>query len=126
MSQEKLKDILSYNKDTGLFYWRNPPGLKMKIGSVAGNTNKYGYTYIRYNKKLYASHRLAWLYMYGKNPLGVIDHINGKRSDNRIDNLRDVSQKINARNTKQPHKNNKSSGVLGVSWDKNKWVTRIS
>jgi hypothetical protein len=125
MNIEILKKILDYNKETGIFTWKESVNRKIKKGKVAGSKNKVGYVYIRFKSKLYACHRLAYLYITGKNPRYVIDHINGKKDDNRFDNLRDVEIKTNTRNTFKAHKNNKSSGIIGVSWDKNKWVVRI-
>lgn len=58
-------------------------------------------------------HRLAWLYVHGRWPSQQIDHINGNRTDNRIANLREVSQSVNMRNLQGPKKNSQS-GVLGV------------
>jgi len=124
MNQKLLKHLLNYDSKTGIFTWKNPIGDRVKKGYVAGQFNKKGYCLIRYNYKLYLAHRLAWLYVYGKNPKNIIDHINGKTSDNRISNLRDVTLKINAQNTLKPHKNNKN-GCMGVTWDYNKWGVRI-
>lgn len=125
MNQEKLKWLFTYDQQTGIFYWKNPPGYKMKKGQEAGQkSHKGGYVAIRYNKKLYLAHRLAWLYCTGENPKGVIDHKNGNPRDNRISNLRDVSQLINSQNTLKPHKNN-SSGIIGITLTKGKWNARI-
>ena len=78
-----------------------------------------------FNKKYYA-HRLAWLYVHGEFPKNGMDHINGLRNDNRIINLRAVSDKENSRNLSLRKDN--VSGHIGVSWDteKNKWKVTIT
>ena len=74
----------------------------------------------------YLGYRLAWLYVHGKLPDGDIDHINGKPSDDRIKNLRDVSRSVNLQNQRAARSNN-SSGLLGVFFQKtmNKWTSKI-
>ena len=63
---------------------------------------------------------------HGDWPADQIDHINGVRSDNRIENLRAVDQLTNSRNMRRPSDN--MSGVVGVWWDKKnwRWVASIS
>ena len=78
--------------------------------------DKYGYSIIEVNRKSYKAHRIAWLLTYGSWPEDQIDHINGNGLDNRLENLRAVSNGENLRN-KKIYKNN-TSGTLGVSFDK--------
>lgn len=63
-------------------------------GKVAGNiqTDSSGHKQISiyFDKKAHKAHRLAWIYVYGKVPKGIIDHINGDSLDNRIVNLREA------------------------------------
>ena len=116
ITQELLKELVIYNKDTGIFFSKEKRG-RIKAGSVAGTTYQTcdGLKYIRIGllKKYYLAHRIAWLYHYGEWP-NVIDHINGDGTDNRIINLRDVTQEENAKNVKR-HKTNKT-GLSGVSY----------
>lgn len=72
-----------------------------------------GYLECSIGRRRFLLHRLAWLFVYGRMPNGVIDHINGQKQDNRICNLRDVDQVVNGLNRHGPNKNNKT-GVLGV------------
>jgi len=113
---ERLKSVLDYDCETGLFRWKaktSPRSNRIVVGSVAGNVNKvHGYAHIKVDGVLYPAHRLAWLYVYGEMPSVHIDHINRKRSDNRIVNLRLATRQENARNKSLSRKN--STGVTGV------------
>jgi len=122
-----IKEYFIYDLKTGIFKWKIKPHHKINIGDVAGCKIKDGYISIQINNKKYKAHRLAWLYVYGEMPKLCIDHINGIRHDNRIENLRDVSRKINSQNIKKIPRNN-TSGLLGAYWHKNrnKWVSQIA
>lgn len=106
ISQKAIKYRLSYNPDTGIFIWSNPPKHgRVKKGDIAGSISKRGYRVIRIDGELYYSHRLAWVYVNGSLN-GIIDHMNGDKLDNRILNLRDVSQFENQQNHKTKIKKN--------------------
>jgi hypothetical protein len=113
ITQEELKELLHYDSETGIFSWRNYRSGISK-SKVAGTLDHHGYIRIKINYVIYEAHRLAWLYEYGVVPKGEIDHRNHNRSDNRIENIRDVSITINRQNQSIPQKHNKS-GFLGVS-----------
>ena len=117
-SVHRLRALLKYNADTGLFFW-------IKNGKQAGTILPRGYVQIGIDRKVFYAHRLAWAIHHGAWPKEGIDHINHIRSDNRISNLRSASQKENSRNCK-PSKNN-TSGFTGVFWNKqcDKWAARI-
>ena len=121
LTQKYLRETLHYDPETGVFTWRVPPARNVKNGSVAGCLTSHGYIQIGVKNRLYAAHRLAWLYVYGKWPTNLIDHINGVRSDNRITNLREATSAENQYNILK-EKNN-TSGVKGVTWSKQhkKW-----
>lgn len=125
MDQSRLKKLLSYDPETGEFV-RIAKVKGVVLGSVAGSLMKHGYVSIGIDGKEYTAHRLAWLYMYGYWPGGYIDHINGCRSDNRIANLRDVSQAVNMQNVYEA-KSNSKTGFRGVSWhaQRKKFTARI-
>lgn len=115
VSQELLRELLRYECDTGVFYWISR-GRGRKFGQPVGCVDKVsGYVRIRINNYTYKAHRLAWLYVYGEFPDGkqpYIDHINGKKDDNRISNLRCSSIAENARNMEMTTRN--TSGIVGV------------
>lgn len=99
---------------TGIFTNLLDRGKKAKQGMPAGRVEKAGYMLVRIDNKTYNLHQLAWLYMWAQWPEGVIDHINGNRSDNRFCNLRDVNHTINNQNRRCAAPRNKL-GILGVS-----------
>lgn len=122
----KLRELLDYDPDTGIFIWKVKPCKNKSAGIEAGCiTNRY--RTIKVLKKLYQAHRLAWMYVYGKFPLKLIDHINGNPLDNRIVNLREATNYENSQNIYKPQTNN-TSGFLGVTYipKKNKWRSKIA
>lgn len=127
LTAARLRELLHYDPDTGVFAWIATSSNVAVAGSVAGGIDtSTGYVKVSVDKRTYYAHRLAWFYMYGTWPAGEIDHINGIRSDNRMANLRDVPRRINRQNQRSPLRGNKS-GYLGVHWSKaaNKWCASI-
>jgi len=124
ITQERLKELLHYDPDTGVFRWKVNRG-GVKAGDVAGSIDGHGYLRIRMDGKIYSAHRLAWLYVYGEFPPNLIDHINGVITDNRISNLRPASRKQNGENLSLRPKN--ISGYRGVYWHKRlrKWRATV-
>src|SRR5215472_12744419 len=84
---EKLKSILEYDPETGLFRYKQLTNPRRR-GWFSGTRAVNGYMVITIEYKQYLAHRLAWLCIYGELPKGELDHINNNRSDNRISNLR--------------------------------------
>jgi len=121
ITQSQLKELLSYDPETGVFFWL--VGRKM-AGKIAGCFNADGYLQIGVNGKIYLAHRLAWLFVNGAFP-SALDHINGTKTDNRICNLRECTAAENQRNVGISKAN--TSGFKGVYWhkDKKKWYARI-
>jgi len=115
---------LRYDPDTGHFWWLSNTGklYKRDILNPAGTVQPAGYVTIRFNKKSYYLHRLAFLFQTGKFPTHQVDHINGNKSDNRWINLRESTQAQNMQN-RSISRNNKSgyTGVyyFGCSWKAN-------
>jgi hypothetical protein len=128
ITQARLKEKLSYDPETGDFTWIDNFSSRARKGCVAGSVCRSdGYIYIRFDKKLYAVHRLAWLFTHGYFPQSDIDHKDGIRTNNRLENLRCVTRSENNQNQRRPHAGN-SSGYLGVSRMKNlgKWAAEIT
>lgn len=125
LTQEILKQNLYYDKDTGLFS-RIKSARLSNNGSV-GSVQTHGYRAISVNGKLYRAHRLAWLYVYGEFPKNQIDHINGNRDDNRIENLREASVTQNSYNKRKPQGSNPYLGVTRKKRQNSyKWCARIT
>lgn len=125
LTQERLKELLHYCPDTGVFTWRIESG-NARVGAVAGAVKSNSYVTIGVEGKRFHAHRLAWFWMLGYWPTKDIDHINRQRADNRWCNLREVSRSKNLHNTDLRKDN--TSGFKGVQWDarRNKWHSRIS
>lgn len=131
VSVDRLKQLLHYNRRTGLFRWKVRRSTSSPAGSIAGRTESKGYTQIGVDGTRYMAHRLAWLWCKGEiSDALVIDHINGDRQDNRIENLRAVSFTENLHYHRRVHPFSRSQ-LLGVSYNvKNAacgkpWVARI-
>lgn len=126
LTQEYLKTILDYDPKTGIFVWVKKPSPKISLASAAGRTNGNGYCQIQIKGKVYYSHRLAFLFMVGRWPNDMIDHINRVENDNRWVNLRECNRSQNYAN-KEKQINN-SSGYKGVCWgkDRKRWISSIS
>jgi hypothetical protein len=122
---DKARELLLYNPETGDFTWVGG-NRSRKTGKIAGYISRHGYRIISVKGLVARAHRLAWIFTYGVSPSGDIDHINGITTDNRLDNLRDVSRSVNIQNQRRAQANNKS-GYLGVSWNKRrcKWAAQI-
>lgn len=97
ITQVELKELLNYDANTGVFT-RRVSRRGYRAGSIAGSTNRKGYHQIGIGEIVYKAHRLAWLYVYGAWPANDVDHINGVRNDNRIENLRAVTRSENLQN----------------------------
>lgn len=124
LTQERLKEVLHYDPETGVFRRKLITNPNQKVGQGVGSYDK-GYLRIMVDKKMYLAHRLAWLYMTGSWPKDQIDHINRIPSDNSFKNLREVNNAINQHNA-SVRKDNKT-GSTGVYWCKRdkKWIAAI-
>ena len=96
----EIKFYFRYDKDTGLLYWRRSKR-GIKRNSPVGSFNNKGYLKATLHTRGLLVHRIIWVLVYGKFPEQEIDHINGNKTDNRIENLRDVSGLINVRSFRE-------------------------
>lgn len=117
ITQHELHERLSYDPETGMFRWRHKRR-GLRAGSIAGTILSNGYRRIKQGSVLYLAHRLAWFYVHGEWPQRDIDHINGDRDDNRIENLRQATRSQNCMN---------AGDVSGITWDKDRgrWRAHI-
>lgn len=113
-----------FRYENGRLYWKKCKAKWIDLKKEAGTINSIGYRTVVFNQKRYAVHRLVYMMHNGYLPK-QIDHINGNRADNRIENLREVSNSQNRCNTGLMKSN--TSGVKGVCWDKksNKWSASV-
>ncbi len=98
LTQERLKSLLNYDPEMGVFYWLVAKGPRMKAGDIAGGRNTDGYIRIKIDGKRYGAHRLAFLYMEGLWPKHHVDHKYRDPGDNRWQNLRPATDSQNKYN----------------------------
>ena len=125
LTAERLRELLDYDQETGVFTRKVKLCNRVKVGDVAGYLNRKGYIHIRVDGRSHKAHRLAWLYVHGVWPQSGIDHINGIKDDNRIINLREATHSDNQQNLRKPHADNKI-GLLGVSRSQGKFKAQIN
>lgn len=111
---EELRERLDFCPSTGLISWKKSR-YRNRIGQVTNSLDSRGYVQIKVCGRVIKGHRLAWALHYGEWPNQDIDHINGVRHDNRIENLREVSNALNCQNKRAPLPGNKT-GFLGVTY----------
>ena len=126
MNLERISRFLKYTSETGDFHWIENKG-RSRAGTLAGAKHNCGYVCIGIDGKLYLAHRLAIVlsgFSLSKNQ--QVDHINGDRADNRLENLRVASHAENCQNTKARAHN--KSGMKGVGYEPKRkmWRARVS
>lgn len=133
---EYLHIFFRVDFDTGKLYWkpREAKYFKLRRAFFGWNTRyaekeafvafSHGYRHGALFDLRYPAHRIIWALKHGVWPENI-DHVNGITGDNRLVNLRSVSQAENLRNTKRRSDN--TSGVVGICWDKQreKWEAKI-
>ena len=113
LTQQRLKEVVTFDDTTGIFI-RKLKAKRAVIGRTLGYKKSNGYIALSIDGQKYFAHRLAWLYVYGEFPKNDIDHIDGNRTNNKIENLRDVPRTENLQNIKIAKSHNKSTGILGA------------
>jgi hypothetical protein len=122
ITQAELLELFDYKN--GQIYWKKPTNKKIKIGAKAGRKQSLGYIQVNINRKAYLAHRIIFAMHNGFFPKNI-DHINGNKSDNRIENLRPASASQNSTNSKKPITN--TSGYKNVYFhsSRNKWQVKL-
>jgi hypothetical protein len=134
---EVLRQLLQYDPCTGFLSWKHRPQKfcktsqeykrwnKANSGKKINTKDTTGYSIVTIFNRQYKQHRVCWAMHYGTEPSEFIDHINGDKGDNRLENLRIVSARGNARNRKRISRN--KSGYNGVSLCRSgKWLAYIN
>lgn len=126
LTAQRLRELLSYDPETGKLTRLTSNGRGQNIGDEAGSKHHSGYREVMVDGKNYRAHRVCWLHYYGVWPAHDIDHINGVKDDNRISNMRDAPEVMNMQNEVRARKNN-ASGLMGVHWrkERNCWVAQV-
>ena len=126
LTYERLRELLNYAPETGIFTRLVSVSPRSRAGMIAGALYSNGYLIITIDWRRYQAHRLAWLWMTKEWPRIQIDHIDTDRSNNRWGNLREATRSQNQANRRAP--SNNTSGIKGVSfWKaKKKWVAQIT
>lgn len=98
LTAERLRELLDYDPETGLFKWKTSEAGHRNSKRPVGSTDTKGRRQIRIDGKSYFLHRLAFLWMTGEWPEDQVDHINRDFTDNRWANLRNATNSMNAVN----------------------------
>jgi len=124
VTQETVRDLLHYDPNTGIFTWRYrdrkycASDKAQKIWNTRYAGKKAGFFHEEYIKiKIFyynfAAHRLAILYVTGSLPSMDVDHIDRNKSNNRFENLREVSKFVNQQNRFNPRSDSRTQ-IIGA------------
>ena len=123
LTQELVRSLFDYRD--GSLFWKVSTTNSVCVGQKAGTSvNDSGYHIVGIGGKTHRLHRIIFLYHHGYSPKNV-DHINGDRANNSIENLRPADDFQNSRNSKISKRN--KSNVKGVCWANhvNKWMVQV-
>lgn len=124
LTPERLRAVVDYDRETGQFTWMERTSIRIVVGKIAGTLRPNGYVMVGIDGTQYRAHRLAWFYVHGEWPAGDIDHMNGSRADNRLANLRIVTNAVNGQNRQTAQRDNKL-GFLGVFKCKKRYQAQV-
>lgn len=120
ITQEEVMQYFTYLD--GYLYWKVSSGQRARPGDKIKCMSKNGYIVVQVNNRRYYVHRLIYLYHHGHFP-AFIDHVNGDRSDNRIENLRKASKREN--NLNRIGNKCSTSEYKGVNYDKERGKFKV-
>ena len=122
MNKELLHELFDYCD--GKLFWKEKRN-GVNLNNEAGYLASHGYWHIKVNNKIFKRHRIVFEMHNGYLP-EFIDHINGIKNDDRIENLRKCNKTQNQYNSKL--RLNNKSGLKGVCWHKRfkKWSVQIT
>lgn len=123
LTQERLKQLLHYEPESGVFTWRVKK-CRAEAGSVAGTPHNAGYTTLKIDGVKYLRHRCVWLYEYGRWPVEEIDHMDGNRGNDRLSNLRECTSSENKQNLAERTRR-KAGTLLGAILTRGRWKAQI-
>lgn len=124
LTLDRLKGLLRYERETGKFFWKKT-SRATREGEEAGHVREHhGYRAITIDGTSYYAHRLVWLWESNEWPKHNVDHQNGNRDDNRIENLKDLTFSQNSHNTSKLGPNN-TTGFRGVTRYRDKFIAQI-
>lgn len=106
------------------FYEKNGTIFRKDRKNSNGSLDKDGYIIIKVKGKQFKAHRIIWLLNYGNFPKTELDHINRKRTDNRIENLRESNRKQQIENSIRFKTPNKETNCIGIYIDKTKGLKK--
>jgi hypothetical protein len=123
MDQQTIKDLFTY-QDGKLFWKQSGRGTSQTYKEAGSVNTSGGYRRICINKTNYLTHRLVYMMHFGKLPK-YLDHINGIRTDNRIENLREATHSQNQCN--RIYNGKSKAGVKGLCWHsrEQRWSAKI-
>lgn len=123
--EDEIRNKLAYDPIKGVVTWKSKHHWQIPDNLVAERTSRDGYKRITLNGKSFMAHRVAWFLTHGAWPAKQLDHINRKRGDNRMSNLRLASLSDNRANTEVLA--HSKSGVKGVRMTPSgKWKATIN
>jgi len=125
ITAEELRALVHYDPETGEMTWRVARSNNTWAGKPVGTVDANGYARVEILTRRYLVHRLAWLYVHGRWPNSVIDHINGVGTDNRLANLREATVSQNAINATYRRKGKTLPQGVGLDRRTGRYTARL-
>lgn len=111
---EELREYLDYDPEIGALTWKKSPSRHIRQGQLIGSSvNSKGYKQLGFRGTKFVAHRVVFALCHGHWPTPCCDHIDGNKSNNRADNLRECTLSANQHNSKISRNN--TTGVKGVA-----------